>query len=134
MFHADGRTDVQMDMSKSKIGFRSSTNHRSQITFIGWERFVSQNGSYTCRPKSRDIGFEPTTPVFAESATFVRYTISEILWVHYEAIYLDFSQPVCMYLSTRGVHVLRSPNLLFIKKITHHRKLKMQSFLNVITL
>ena len=36
--------------------------------------------------------------------------------------------------STRDVHVLRSPNLLFIKKTTHHRKLKMQSFLNVITL
>ena len=37
--------------------------------------------------------------------------------------------------SMRGVHVLRSPNLLFIlKKTTHHRKLKMQSFLNVITL
>ena len=30
--------------------------------------------------------------------------------------------------STRGVHVLMSPNLF--KKTTHHRKLKMQSFLN----
>ena len=38
-------------------------------------------------------------------------------------------------LCTRGVHVLRSPNLLFIlKKTSHHTKLKMQSFLNVITL
>ena len=34
--------------------------------------------------------------------------------------------------NTRGVQGLRSPNLL--KKTTHHRKLKMQSFLNVITL
>ena len=33
---------------------------------------------------------------------------------------------------TRCVQVLRSPNLF--KKTTHHRKLKMQSFLNVITL
>ena len=33
---------------------------------------------------------------------------------------------------TWGVQVLRSPNLF--KKTTHHRKLKMQSFLNVITL
>ena len=34
--------------------------------------------------------------------------------------------------STWDVQVLRSPNLF--KKTTHHRKLKMQSFLNVITL
>ena len=34
---------------------------------------------------------------------------------------------------TWGVEVLRSPNL-FKKKTTHHRKLKMQSFLNLITL
>ena len=33
---------------------------------------------------------------------------------------------------TWGVQVLRSPNLF--KKTTHHMKLKMQSFLNVITL
>ena len=82
LFHTDGRTDrqtdLQMDLSKPILGFRSFANASKICCGSRMEMIRVLKKAVCAGPKSRKIGFEPTTPVFAKSETSPHHTATEI--------------------------------------------------------